>query len=307
MREIRWIGCLFLLGFFLFSEAKTVRGEVGSGHPVSMTTQVYKKADGKSLKIDVYQPAGSESAKKPSGGILFFHGGSWVSGTRDQFTEACIYFASRGLMAATASYRMHPRSAAEPFPQTKSFKRICITDAKSSIRWMKQQMAEQGIDPDQLIIGGGSAGGHIALLATTNPGLNDSSDPEMTDTSVVAYVLFNPALAPGDRKDPEVDALAHLTSTTAPAVIFYGSKDRWRDRAKSVLERLQQIQGDRLELWIAENQGHGFFNDEPWRSSAISVADQFLVSLGLLQVSEDAVSLSPDLPLVRAVKARPEH
>jgi acetyl esterase/lipase len=271
----------------------------GSGNPVSMQTYVYKQAGGQSLELDVYYPSGGASIS-PSAGILFFHGGSWVSGTRDQFTEACIYFAGRGLVAATASYRMHPRKGIEAFPSDESYKRICITDAKSSIRWMKQHMTERGMDSDRLIIGGGSAGGHIALLASTNPGLNDPADSETVDTRVAAYVLFNPALAPGDRADPEVDALTHLTSEAAPAVIFYGSKDRWKDRAKSVLERMQELHGDQTELWIAEDQGHGFFNEEPWRSSTFAAADRFLVSLGLLKASDEAATMPPDAPLVRA-------
>ena len=32
----------------------------------------------------------------------------------------------------------------------------------------------------RIIAGGGSAGGHICLLATTNPGLNDANDDRNT-------------------------------------------------------------------------------------------------------------------------------
>ena len=56
---------------------------------------------------------------------------------------------------------------------------------------------------------GGSAGGHIAVLATTNPGLNDPVDPKDLDTSVVVYLLFNPAFVADDNQDAEVDVLKH--------------------------------------------------------------------------------------------------
>ena len=59
-------------------------------------------------------------------------------------------------------------------------KRYCISDAKSAIRWFKQHANELGIDPKRIIAGGGSSGGHVCLLATTNPGLNDPNDPKKT-------------------------------------------------------------------------------------------------------------------------------
>ena len=38
--------------------------------------------------------------------------------------------------------------------------------------------------PQRLITGGGSAGGHVSVLATLNPGLNDPQDPREFDTRV---------------------------------------------------------------------------------------------------------------------------
>ena len=59
-----------------------------------------------------------------------------------------------------------------------STKRVCIPDVKIAIRWFKQHAIELGLDPDRIVAGGGSAaGGHISLLGTTNPGLNNPSDP----------------------------------------------------------------------------------------------------------------------------------
>ncbi|MFT6180979.1 MAG: hypothetical protein ACJAQT_003588 [Akkermansiaceae bacterium] len=104
-------------------------------------------------------------------------------------------------------------------------KRLCIPDAKSAIRWVKQHADGLGVDPYRFIVSGGSAGGHIGLIATSSPGLNHPDDPEGFDTSVAAIVLFNLALSAAEANDSEVDFIQHLKPGAPPAIAFCGSKD----------------------------------------------------------------------------------
>jgi len=165
-----------------------------------------------------------------------------------------------------------------------SFKRVCVTDAKSAIRWMKQHAAELGVDPQRIITGGGSAGGHLAVLATLNPGLNDPGDPAGFDTRVVAYLLFNPALRDTDRADREIDAVKHLGNRIAPAILFFGTEDRtWKPGSDALLQKLKARGGATAELWLGQGQGHGFFNNPPWQDVALAEADRFLVRQGFLK------------------------
>ena len=51
---------------------------------------------------------------------------------------------------------------------------------------------------------------------------------ERYDTSVVAYLLFNPALGMADAKDSEFDFLQHIRPDFPPAIVFFGSEDeKW--------------------------------------------------------------------------------
>jgi acetyl esterase/lipase len=248
---------------------------------------VYKQSGGKPQELEVYFPADWDPADKKVPGVILFHGGSWTGGDLDQFRYACKYLASRGLVAATANYRMIPKKDQNTLPPGESHKRACITDAKSAIRWMKQHAGELGIDPERLITGGGSAGGHISVLATTNPGLNDPADPAGFDTRVAAYLLFNPALK-GDEKgdenpDAEVDATRYLKADLPPAILFFGDGDiPWKPRAEAVLQQLEELGDTGTELWIAKGQRHGFFNRPPWQDVTLLQADQFLVEQGFL-------------------------
>ena len=240
----------------------------------------YKEEAGVTREMEIYFPTGHDAATELVPGIIMFHGGGWGGGKRDQFRYLCHYFANRGLVAATVSYRL----ATKADNGEGSRKRVCITDAKSAIRWYKQHAAELGIDAQRIIAGGGSAGGHVSLLATTNPELNDPHDNREHDTSVVAYLLFNPALGMADAKDSEVDFLQHIRPDFPPAIIFFGSEDeKWLKGWNAAYEKMQSLDIRSVELWIAEDQEHSFFNKQPWQDMTIRASDEFLKDLGLIK------------------------
>lgn len=239
----------------------------------------YKAENGKRGEIEIHFPAGHDPAKARVPGIIMFHGGGWTSGNRMQFRYLCEYFASRGLVAATASYELAPKNR-KGLNLEGSHKRICIIDAKSAIRWYKQNAEQLGIDPERIIAGGGSAGGHIALLATTNPGLNDPNDDLNVDTSVVAYLLFNPAVTV--EKDSQVNLLDHIDKDFPPAIMFWGSEDPWLRGWTPVYNEIKAREIDSIQFWEAQGQTHAFFNKQPWLDVTIAQADRFLIELGLL-------------------------
>ena len=241
----------------------------------------YKQSGGKPRELEIYFPPNHDPAKSKVPGVILFHGGGWSGGTLDQFRAACAYFASRGLVCATVEYRMMNKNDAK-LPEGGSNKRVCVTDAKSAIRWFKQHAGELGIDPARIITGGGSAGGHISALATMNPGLNDPADPKDIDTRVVAYLWFNPAFAPADNKDPEIDILTHQKADLPPAIVFFGDQDKWKDGWDKAQAKWESLGTKTIDLQIAPGQTHSFFNKEPWRTVTLIAADKFLVKHGFL-------------------------
>jgi acetyl esterase len=241
----------------------------------------YKTSARKERKLEIYFPENHDPAKYKVPGMILFHGGGWSGGTLSQFRVACAYFASRGLVCATAEYQMLGKGDAK-LPAGETKKRVCVTDAKSAIRWFKQNASELGIDPNRIITGGGSAGGHISALATMNPGLNDPTDPKDIDTKVVAYLWFNPAFAPDDNKDSEIDILTHMKADLPPAVVFFGDKDTWKKGWDTAHAKWKGLGTKTIELHIAPGQPHSFFNKNPWRTVTLIEADKFLVKQDLL-------------------------
>ena len=243
---------------------------------------VYKISHGQPQELEVYFPKDHDPAKARVPGLILFHGGSWVGGDLAQFRYACDYFARRGLVAATANYYMHPKDEKTAMGANGQFKRVCVTDAASAIRWFKQHAEELGVDPQRIVTGGGSAGGHICMLATLNRRLDDPEDPKDIDTSVLGYLLFNPAFtAKGRDHDDEVDVFAHMKPGIAPSVFFFGEQDNWKSASDLLVPELRN-NGASANLFLADGVGHSFWMQPAWYDRCLIESDHFLASLGLL-------------------------
>ncbi len=171
-----------------------------------------------SLAMDVYSPQGDTQALRPV--ILFFHGGSFLSGVRNDvvMTRLCDAFARRGYVTATASYRLGVNIA--NLPQLNlEFIRAAIRathDAKAAVRFLRRSVAEQGnpygIDTNRIYIGGYSAGSiasiHVAYL---------------TDTSSASPVLRNELRGlgglEGNSGNPGYSAKVHAVFNMAGAIL----------------------------------------------------------------------------------------
>lgn len=274
---------LFLFGVSLCCLAQN-KSVTGSGSEGKLYT--YKETDKVKREMEIFFPEGHTKAENPVPGIIFFHGGGWRGGSRKVFSDQCDYFAKRGIVAATVTYRLVSKKDKAKMKDGESPKRLCIPDAKSAIRWFKKHAEELGVDPDRIILAGGSAGGHIGLIASHNPSLNDpneAKDLEGIDTSVAAYVLFNPALTLGDSSDKEIDFIQHLKPGTSPAIAFFGDKDKWLKGWTPAYKKWQKLNNTSIELQIAKGQGHAFFNKQPWKDLTLLAADEFLVKQGFLK------------------------
>ena len=93
--------------------------------------------------------------------IVFFFGGGWKNGSFTQFVPQSEYFATRGIVAFSADYRIESKHKTTPD--------VCVEDAKSAIRWVRANAGKLGIDPNKVIASGGSAGGHLAAATAAYP------------------------------------------------------------------------------------------------------------------------------------------
>lgn len=101
-------------------------------------------------RLDVYTPEGARGAPV----VVFFHGGSWATGSKEQFRFVAQALASRGIVAVVAGYRLFP---AVHFPDF-------VDDAARAVAWVHANAERHGGDPGALFVMGHSAGAHMAAL-----------------------------------------------------------------------------------------------------------------------------------------------
>ena len=230
---------------------------------------------------------------------MFFFGGGWRSGNARRFAPHCEYLAKRGMVAMTADYRVRNRHGVNA---TK-----CVADAKSAVRWVRQNAKRLGVDPNRIAAGGGSAGGHLAAATATLPGHDDPADDRSVSARPNALALFNPVtiVAPVpskraltaerlahlmDRMGDEPESMSpyhHVKPDMPPAIIFHGKADTLvaYETAELFAEKMKQ-KGNRAELVGYEGQKHGFFNYSRNRKAfhdTVRRMDEFFCTLGYLQ------------------------
>lgn len=111
----------------------------------------------KGLKLDVWAAPGGD-AKKPV--LVFFYGGGWANGERDHYGFAARAYASKGFIVVVPDYRKVPQVRFPAFNQ----------DGAEAVRWVHDNIAKYGGDPERVALAGHSAGGYIAVMLTLDQG-----------------------------------------------------------------------------------------------------------------------------------------
>jgi acetyl esterase len=248
---------------------------------------VYKTTPQGELKLHVFSPAGEVQTAPLRPGIVFFFGGGWKSGSYLQFVPQAEYLASRGIIAISADYRILNVHKTTPDK--------AVEDAKSAIRWVRGHATELGIDPNKIIAGGGSAGGHLAACTALASAYDAESDDKSISAKPNAMVLFNPAMniatlfkqrdtGDGPMTLEMAEAItpnSFVAKDTPPAILFFGTADKLKAGGDEYIKKAREL-GLRAEMWTAADMPHGFFNKTPWIQVTAKKMDEFLISLGYL-------------------------
>lgn len=188
-------------------------------------------------KADLYFPKEIPAGKKLPA-VVIIHGGGFNDGDKDRRREINIgsNLARHGYVGMSIDYKLWNKYAKSPtWPQS-------LHDAKSAVRWLRQNADRLGIDPDRIGAIGCSAGGNlVSMLAVTAPddGLEppgDASEPTSIRCAVDFYgavdlpnyhdmKMFLKTRAEDPESYKKASPINYCTKGDAPILLVHGTGD----------------------------------------------------------------------------------
>jgi acetyl esterase/lipase len=210
---------------------------------VERTANIAYGDAGRLNTLDVYRRRAGVADGAPI--LIHLHGGGYTSGRKSREARPLLLrFARRGWLCVSANYQLRP---AATFPDF-------LVDAKRVIAWARAHAGEYGADPSLVVIGGSSAGAHLAAIAALTP--NDRAfQPgfEDADTSVAAcvctYGYYGPVSTrtPGLRSSPA----EYVRADAPPFLVAHGTQDTLVPPAgaRAFADRLREVSREPV-VWI---------------------------------------------------------
>ena len=125
---------------------------------VSIDVSTYNSGN-TTIKLRAYYPIAHTTAQRPQKTLVYFHGGGCVIGSINTHDRFCRYLAKHGNMnIISVDYRLSPEYK---FPTP-------ICDAIDAWNYIHDHHEKLNINPQQIAVGGDSAGAYLACLIGLN-------------------------------------------------------------------------------------------------------------------------------------------
>jgi len=216
--------------------------------------------DGPRQRMDVYRALDSTGAPRstPAPVVIFVHGGSWQSGSKDDYAWVGKALAQMGFVAVLPNYGLMPDTRFPAF----------VDDVARAVARVKANAATWGGDTARVVLMGHSAGAQLAALVAYDPrylakqgttpdilgGFVGLSGPYdfVFDTELLKRTFAGP-------KEREFDALPvhFVTPRSLRTLLVMGQDDETVNprNTRSLASTLRQAQVPVEELWVPGTHG----------------------------------------------------
>ncbi|HSI65683.1 MAG TPA: FAD-dependent oxidoreductase [Candidatus Saccharimonadia bacterium] len=248
-------------------------------------TVTYKTLVSRELKLHVFEPEGFKTTDKRACYIVI-HGGGWRGGQASRMYPFAAHYAKHGLVGISVEYRLLKAG-------TENTVFDCVKDGRSAVRYVRAHAAEFGVDPEKIIVSGGSAGGHVAVSTALFDDINEEGEDTSVSSVPNALILLFPVIDTsaqgygqakiGDRWK-ELSPVDRVKPGMPPTLTFHGTGDTVTPfaGAKRFHEAMLKA-GNRSELVIHEGGAHGYLmRTAPLYDDCMAKSDAFLRSLSLI-------------------------
>ena len=254
------------------------------------TREVYKTVDTFKLKIDIFY-TNMTSGRENNTAIVFFHGGGWAYGTPDEFFTTCERYAKMGIVTFSVDYRLSVDNGIRP---SKTISPIeSVMDARSAMRWVRENAGKYNIGRDRIVAAGQSAGGHLALSTAMIDDYNENTDNLSVSSRPDAVLLFSACVNTleawcdrmlSDRRDKiwSISPAHNISKGMPPMIEFHGDYDDqvpvWTVRS---FKDAMTSEGNYFELHIYQGRRHYLGDGNPKYSryfddEILKLTDSFL-------------------------------
>jgi len=290
---------LLFLVFILSSIAISAQSDstkYGVVMPKGFTAQldvVYDKVGNWEGKMDLYLPP---NIGKPTPILINIHGGGWNHGNKEKQKGFGSFFKNK-MAVANIGYRLVDVA---PAP-------AAIEDVRSVLIYLVKNAKSLNIDPEKIVIMGGSAGGHLGMMGAYlgNNTMFDKDKEILKNLKIAAVVdkygigdMVDFSVGPkpyksavrwiGDKINDRdfiksVSPIYHINKNTPPTFIVHGDADPIVPYAQSVaLKKELDKYGIKNEFITVPGGEHGKFPKE--KQTEISKAIiKFLKETGVIQ------------------------
>ena len=256
----------------------------------------YSVASNYECKLDVYCRVPREAAAPT---VIYIHGGGWVGGTKEGALFELLPWFAMGFQVVNVEYRM-ARVALAP---------AAVEDCRLALRWVYANAKQYGFDTTKIVVTGGSAGGHLALMTGMldaaagfdAPKEWDETSHVMTVAAIVNWfgitdvkeLLAGPerkgyavnwlgSLPERERVADRVSPLTYVRAGLPPVLTIHGDRDQLVPYTQAVrLHRALTAAGVPNRLLTIPGGRHGGFSREELGTAYQAIHD-FLAQYGLL-------------------------
>ncbi len=205
--------------------------------------------------LDVYAPVEAEA---PAPVVMFFHGGGWRTGRRQEYGFVGRALASRGFVTIVAGYRLVPQVRYPAF----------LEDAAAATLWAARNAAAHGGDPARLGFIGHSAGAYIALQLGLDTRYLSAAGVEPSHVRAVTGLsgpysflpLKTPAASAAFGAAGDLEAtqpINYARPDAPPALLVHGGRDTAVSAGQSVrMARALEAAGAKAEVKIFQALNH---------------------------------------------------
>ncbi len=164
------------------------------------------------LLCDLWQPG--PGVRRSGIGIVFLHGGAWQAFDKDVLTRPFFrHLAAQGHVIMDVAYRMARETDMHGM----------LGDVRRAVAWLRANGPALDVDPTRIVLAGGSAGGHLALLAayTSDDPTYAPEEVRGCDTSVCGVIAYYPVADLRTLTDHWSEQSMHPLATAAGKTLGY--------------------------------------------------------------------------------------